>query len=541
MEKRLNEKTIGRTPVSPEHIYRALLRMSPASVSVSSLENGTIYDVSDRFCQQSGFSREEIIGKSALELGLWSDPHQDRQKFREILFRDGLCRNMEVKHRNRDGAILTCLDSGALITIGNERYMLTLVMDITARKQAEEALKESEEKYRFITEKMTDIVWIMDMDLRTTYVTPSIETVLGFTREERLQQSVQEQLTPDSLSYVLEVKARELALEEQGQVVPGRTLTLQLEYSHKDGSTRWLETVVSGIRDDQGFLTGLYGVSRDITRRKQAEQSLLSERDFSRAVMDSLPGLFYIFDEQGNFLLWNKNYTAITGYSDEELRQLSVPDQIIESDRSLFFEKMKSVFQTGEISVEAGLVCKDGTVRTFLFSGTRIQYKGRPCLLGTGIDITDKKKTTNELKLFAESLEDANIAMRVLMNRKDEDRKDMEEKLQANVNSLVVPYLKMLQQAGLDDRYEKYLNILENNLREVLSPFIGNVRSYYKSLTPHEIQIADLIRRGRGTKEIADMLNASVNTVSAHRNNIRKKLNLKKVKINLRSYLQSLS
>jgi len=407
VEKRLNEKTIGRTPVSPEHIYRALLRMSPASVSVSSLENGTIYDVSDRFCQQSGFSREEIIGKSALELGLWSDPQKDRQKFREILFRDGFCRNMEVKHRNRDGAILTCLDSGALITIGNERYMLTLVMDITARKQAEEAL--------------------------------------------------------------------------------------------------------------------------------------LSERDFSRAVMDSLPGLFYIFDEQGNFLLWNKNYTAITGYSDEELRQLSVPDQIIESDRSLFFEKMKSVFQTGEISVEAGLVCKDGTVRTFLFSGTRIQYKGRPCLLGTGIDITDKKKTTNELKLFAESLEDANIAMRVLMNRKDEDRKDMEEKLQANVNSLVVPYLKMLQQAGLDDRHEKYLNILENNLREVLSPFIGNMRSYYKSLTPHEIQIADLIRRGKGTKEIADMLNASVNTVAAPRNNIRKKLNLKKVKINLRSYLQSLS
>ena len=414
----MNEKTIGQMPVSPEQIYRALLRMSPASVSVSNLEDGTIYDVSDRFCQQSGFSREEIIGKSALELGLWSDPHQDRKKFREILFRDGLCRNMEVKHRNRSGAILTCLDSGALITIGNERYLLALVLDITARKQAEEALKKSEEKYKFIAEKMTDIVWIMDLDLRTTYVTPSIETVLGFTREERLRQSVQEQLTPDSLSYALEVKARELALEEQGQVVPGRTLTLLLEYYHKDGSSRWLETVVIGIRDDQGILTGLQGVSRDVT---------------------------------------------------------------------------------------------------------------------------NEKKALNDLKLFAESLEEANITMRVLMNRKDEDRKDMEEKLQANVNSLVVPYLKMLQQAGLDDRYEKYLNILENNLREVLSPFIGNVRSYYKSLTPHEIQIADMIRRGKGTKEIADMLNASVNTIACHRNNIRKKLNLKKAKINLRSYLQSLS
>lgn len=414
----MNGKTIGRTPVSPEQIYRALLRMSPASVSVSNLEDGTIYDVSDRFCQQSGFSREEIIGKTALELGLWLDPHQDRKKFIEILFRDGLCRNMEVKHRNRAGAILTCLDSGALITIGNERFMLTVVMDITARKQAEEALKKSEEKYKFIAEKMTDIVWIMDLGLRTTYVTPSIETVLGFTREERLRQSVQEQLTPDSLSYVLEVKARELALEEQGQVVPGRTLTLLLEFYHKDGSSRWLETVVIGIRDDQGILTGFQGVSRDVT---------------------------------------------------------------------------------------------------------------------------NEKKALNELKLFAESLEEANIALRVLMNRKDEDRRDMGEKLQSNVNHLVAPYLKMLQQAGLEDRYQKYLNILENNIREVLSPFIGNMLSSYQSLTPHEIQIADLIRRGKGTKEIADILNASVNTIATHRNNIRKKLNLKKAKINLRAYLQSLS
>jgi PAS domain S-box-containing protein len=414
----LNEKTIGQTPVSPEQIYRAMLRMSPASVSVASLEDGTIYDVSDRFCQQSGFSREEIIGKTSLELGLWSDPHQDRQKFREILFRDGLCRNMEVKHRDRSGAIRTCLDSGALITIGNERYVLALVLDITARKQAEKALKESEEKYRFITEKMTDIVWIMDLDLRTTYVTPSIKTVLGFTQEERLQQSVEEQLTPDSLSYGLEVMARELALEKQGQVIPGRTVTLLLEYYHKDGRTRWLETIVSGIRDDQGVLTGLHGVSRDVT---------------------------------------------------------------------------------------------------------------------------NEKKAVNELKLFAENLEEANIAMRVLMNRKDEDRKDMEEKLQSNVNNLVVPYLKMLKQASLDDRYKKYLNILENNLREVLSPFIGNMLSSYKSLTPHEIQIADLIRRGKGTKEIANMINVSVNTVATHRNNIRKKLKLKNIKINLRSYLQSLS
>lgn len=405
LENLFKDKTASPAPVPREQLYDALMHMSPAAITITNLDNGSIYAVSDKFSEQSGFSKEEIIGKTVFDLGLWVEPEK-RQAFKEVLARDGLCFNMEVRHRRKDGAVMDCLDSAALIRIGDERCIIGLVLDDTDRKKAEEALQ--------------------------------------------------------------------------------------------------------------------------------------NERDFSMKIMDSLPGLFYIFDEQGHFLLWNKNHSVITGYSDEEIRQLMAVDQIAESDRNLILETMKYIFQTGEASVEADIVCKDGSVKSFLLSGTRIQYGGRPCLLGTGIDITDKKKAVNELKLFAKSLEEANVAMRVFMNRKDEDQRNMEEKLQANVNHLVVPYLKMLKQAGLEDRYQKYLNILENNFREVLSPFMGNMLSSYKSLTPHELQIVDLIQKGKGTKEIADMLNASVNTIASHRTNIRKKLGLINSKINLRSHILSL-
>lgn len=405
LESLLKDKTASPVPVSREQIYDALMHMSPAAITITDLDNGSIYAVSDKFSEQSGFSKAEIVGKTVFDLGLWVDPGE-RQKFKEVLNRDGSCFNMEVRHRRKDGAVITCLDSGALIRIGDEHCIIGLVMDVTDRKKAEEALQ--------------------------------------------------------------------------------------------------------------------------------------NERDFSMKIMDSLPGLFYIFDEQGHFLLWNKNHSAITGYSDEEIRQLIAVDQIAESDRKRIIETMKYVFQMGEASVEADIACKDGTVKSFLFSGTRIQYGGRPCLLGTGIDITDKKKAVNKLKLFAKSLEEANIAMRVFMNRKDEDQRNMEEKLQANVNNLVVPYIKMLKQGGLKDQDQKYLNALENNLRGVLSPFIGNMLSSYKSLTPQELQIVDLIRKGKGTKEIADMLNASVNTIASHRTNIRKKLGLINSKINLQSHILSL-
>ena len=135
----------------------------------------------------------------------------------------------------------------------------------------------------------------------------------------------------------------------------------------------------------------------------------------------------------------------------------------------------------------------------------------------------------------------ANDTLRALMNSKEDDQKAMQDKLKVNINDLVIPYLKKLKKSGLNDFQEKCLSELENNLSDVLSPFLTNFLSSHQSLTAQEIQIADLIRRGKRTKEIADILNASANTIATHRNNIRKKLNLRNAKINLRSHLQSLS
>ena len=147
--------------------------------------------------------------------------------------------------------------------------------DITDKKAAEEALRASEEKYRFLTEAMTDIVWMANIDdLRTTYVSPSIENLLGFTPEERKRQSVDEQLTPESLSWALNALAEELTREKQGDVNPARTIERELEFYHKDGSTRWMDVVISGIRNEQGVLTGIHGVARDVTERKHAEENL---------------------------------------------------------------------------------------------------------------------------------------------------------------------------------------------------------------------------------------------------------------------------
>ncbi len=540
LENLLKKRESDRVPVFHEQIYRSLLRLCPASLIVSSLDDGVIYDVSDRFCRQSGYSREEAIGRSAVELGLWAVPDEERKKFRDMLLREGRFLNQEFRFRRRNGEVITGLCFAARVTIGKRRYAIALVMDITDRKQTEEALQESENRYRFLSEHMSDIAWITDMNLRTLYITPSIKNVLGFTPAERSRQSLEERMTPDSVSRVRKALARLRTLEEQGKRIAEKPLTLMLEFYHKDGSRRWLETVVQGFHNTGGDLTVVHGVSRDVTERKQAQDELHREQVFLQSVIDRMPGIFCIVDKQGRYLIWNRNYKEVTGFSDEEIRSMTVVDRKPATNRRVVMEKLRHAFEQETVSEEYGLLCKDGTVKDYFISTCRIRYDERPCLMFNGIDITEQKQAQKALRDLADELEEANKALRTLMLSRNEAQKEIEEKLRANISDLVMPYVEKIGRGIQEEPYRRYLSVLESNLREIVSPFVKNLQSLHKFLTPQEIQIADLIRKGMRTKEIAGLLHTSASTIGTHRNHIRKKLNLASEGVNLRSYLQSL-
>ncbi len=156
---------------------------------------------------------------------------------------------------------------------GKPTGLMGITRDITERKKAEDLLTASEEKYRLLTEKTTDIVWTTDLNLRSNYVSPSIEKVLGFTPEERLKQPIEAQMTPASYARVQARLQEELGREQEGGIDPERTIRMETEYYHKNGSTVWMENLVSAIRDSEGHIVGVHGISRDVTERRQAEES----------------------------------------------------------------------------------------------------------------------------------------------------------------------------------------------------------------------------------------------------------------------------
>jgi DNA-binding CsgD family transcriptional regulator len=149
------------------------------------------------------------------------------------------------------------------------------------------------------------------------------------------------------------------------------------------------------------------------------------------------------------------------------------------------------------------------------------------------------RKRERELKAQSQHLEEVNTALKVLLQQREKDRKELAGHVLANVKELVMPYVRRIAKTRLTTSQHTLLQILESNLNNIISPFVRRVGSRYLKLTPMEIQVANLVREGKTNKEIADLLCLSKNTILFHRQNVRRKLGLKNKKVNLRTHLLS--
>ncbi|MBU0510157.1 MAG: GAF domain-containing protein, partial [Chloroflexi bacterium] len=190
--------------------------------------------------------------------------------------------------------------------------------DITERVQAQESLQESEAHYRLLAENITDIIWTMDMNLRFTYVSPSVTRMLGYSVEEAMALTLEEVLPPASLEVVMKVFAEEMAVEEMEQKDLSRSLMMEVEYYCKDGSTICTEITVTGLRDPDGRLVEALGVTRDITERVRAEKALRESEEQYRGLFERVPVGLYRTTPGGQILDANPVTVQMLGYPNQE-------------------------------------------------------------------------------------------------------------------------------------------------------------------------------------------------------------------------------
>ncbi|HZX58504.1 MAG TPA: PAS domain S-box protein, partial [Mucilaginibacter sp.] len=164
----------------------------------------------------------------------------------------------------------------------------------------------------------------------------------------------------------------------------------------KDGSTNWIEFY--GNRVVIAGEPTIIGSMLDITERKLAEELMLREKALSDTIINSLPGVFYLRKENGEYLRWNKNFEAVTGYTPEEIKKLSVKDLIVKEDQERVKEANEKAFKEGYAMVEIKAITKDGTKIPYLLSIAPLMYENQLCLLGTGIDISSRINAQEELR-----------------------------------------------------------------------------------------------------------------------------------------------
>lgn len=271
------------TAVQNKAIYDLTINTIPDAVFITRLKDGLILKVNDGFEHLSGFSADEVIGKTTLDLNIWDNP-ADRQKLITLLADSGYVENLEFKFNRKNGKTLIGLISSRTVILQEKPHIVSVIRDYTSRKKMEEKLRENEENYRFLAENSADVIWHINKNYHIDYVSPADEAIRGFRREEVIGQPIWNIFKPEGIKLIREKIDHHKDTEQVGN--NARITQFEIEQRCKNGGWIWTEIKAAPHYEKNGNFIGYHGISRDISERKK-----LIERLNQLAKIDDLTGI----------------------------------------------------------------------------------------------------------------------------------------------------------------------------------------------------------------------------------------------------------
>jgi len=442
-----------------------------------------------------------------------------------------------------------------------------------------ENLRLGEEICRDILDSVNDGVYKIGPDGFFTYLNRTVLERSGLTRENFRRCHYLDLIVPEQQEFVRARFERVMRGEENPPY--------DLRTRGRDGREYVMEVKSRPIFED-GRVVGMLGISRDVTVRRKAEETILNakavlehmveertkalrhkstqlEQEIERrkivaeqlrdsesryrAIFESTGTAMMIVGEDATIRLVNAEFEKLSGYTRKEAEgALRWTDLLSDGDIRPPSFPPAGRKGAGPVTVkhyECQAVDRYGQVRDIFVTSAEIP--GTQHRVVSLQDITEPKramdmigKREEELAAQNRELTDLNTALKVLLKKREEDRREMEDRVADNIRDLVLPHLVKLRKRHPGARDRLLLNLIESNLKIVITPSTQKLSTRLLKLTPKEIQVANLIKAGRTTKEIAEHLDVSKSAIDTHRHHIRNKLGLKKKKVNLRSYLHSL-
>lgn len=517
--------------------------------------NFQIVHANKAMANRLGLTPEECIGHTCYRVIHGTDQPPSFCPYNRLV-KDGQEHTAEVEEKHLGGYFIVSA-SPLMDEDGQVIGCVHVAWDITERKLAEEALRVSENNYRTIFENTQDVFYRLDHTGSITHISPSCMRYSGYTPDELIGKSV--------LSFYYDPEDSQeflKAINEKGEVNDYET-----RIRSKGNTLVYVSATAHVVLDSAGKQIGIEGTLRDVTQRKRMEQALHEKETLLRATLESTADGILVVDERGRVTHANARFAAlwrippemISTRDDNTLLQY-VLNQLEEPEP--FLAKVRALYQSPDEELDT-LKFKDGRFLERyscpLFREGRIS--GR---VWSFRDVTERKRaeeklkrhrdhleqtvearttelqsSKGELEIKTRTLEEVNIALKVLLHQIEEDKKSLEERFAQNIKQLILPYVEKIKKGRLDATQYSWLSIIETNLNEIVSPFLHSLRQF--NFTPREKQIASLIKDGKTTKEIADTIGVAPSAVDTYRNKIRHKLDLNNKKINLQSYLQSMT
>ncbi|MEO5356586.1 MAG: PAS domain S-box protein [Nitrospirae bacterium YQR-1] len=454
---------------------------SPNLICIASAD-GYFTQVNLMFEKVLGYTKEEIYAKPFVEF-IHPDDRQATVLEVEKQLNGLITETFDNRYICKDGSykILSWL-AGPVLENGR---IYAIARDVTEQRKLEEELYLQGEIIANIEEGAT-IINVSDGTI--VYANPKFNAMFGYNENELTGRNVSLINAPTEVSPEDKAKQIMSILNETGYW-KGEILNIK-----KDGTLFWCHATVSTFQHKR-YGTVWITIHQDITKRKELEKKLLEEKKFSESVINTLPGLFYLFDNTGKFILWNKNLETVSGYCYEEIAKMTPLDFFTGQDRDTINTAIAAVFKTGIAFVDAGLHTKDGRDIPYCFTGLLIKIDGKNCLTGVGTDITERKAMETQLRQLTLDLE-KRVDEEVEKNRA-KDQLMYEHSRHIAMGELLVNIAHhwrqplttiglLVQDIGDSWRYnelnEEYLN---KNIESVMSALtalsktIDNFRNYY--------------------------------------------------------------
>lgn len=356
-------------------------------------KNGYLVEVNDAWLNLFGYSRVEIDGK------WFGDMIESSETLLEkfpLILKMGYGNTLltVVQKNGKKRAIAFC----AKVEVNSEGKIVLvhcILQDPDVDVFFEKLLREREEKYQRIAENISDVVWVTDLDLNTTYVSRSVQKVFGETIEENLSKKLNDKFHPDSVEKLRSMLSLELERENDPAADVSRTMIVELQRYHKDGRLLWVSMNVSFVRDSEGKVIGIEGVSRDITEMKEQEKALRTSEDLMRSIFRVAPiGIGIVQDR----ILTEVNplMCSMLGYSSKELigqsSKVLYPNQ--EEYDHVGKAKYDQIALIGSGYLETIWERKDGKLLNILLASTPVNKQDlSQGVVFTAMDITERKLT----------------------------------------------------------------------------------------------------------------------------------------------------